>query len=96
NVRSHSSLAYSSRSPEVFPAFHRETLYHSDQKKTSRLLLMREKQERETSTGNLRGEGALCSACHFLSHGILATCVTHHGSSAKLMIQGCACLGSYY
>src|SRR6266566_6382235 len=78
NVRSHSSLASSSRSPEVFPVFHRETLYHSDQKKTSRILLMREKQERETSTGNLCREGALYAVCHFLSQGILATCVNTH------------------
>ncbi len=33
NVRSHSFLAYSSRSPEVFPVFHRETLYHFNRKK---------------------------------------------------------------
>ena len=65
NVRSHSFLAYSSRSPEVFPVFHRETLYHSDQKKTSRILLMREKQERETFTGNPHGEGALCAPVTF-------------------------------
>src|SRR6266567_6030679 len=65
NVRSHSSLASSSRSRgPCFPSSiekHSTTLTRKNFSDLAHL----GKQEPETFTGNLRGEVALCTACHF-------------------------------
>src|SRR5258708_3687227 len=64
NVRSHSSLASSLVRRRCFPSSiekHCTTLT----RKNFFYLAHFEKQEPETSTGNLRGGVALCAACHF-------------------------------
>src|SRR6266487_2623513 len=79
NVRSHSFLAYSSRSPEVFPVFHRETLYHFNRKKLlASCSCARSKNEKRSRA--IRTEKVLSAHLSLLSQGILAICVTHHTS----------------